>query len=490
MLRRHCAIAVRLSAVTTGLLTGWMSVAPPPAGAELAAPSVEATSPTPTPWYDLGTLGGAEANPIGLNNRGEIVGVSQSADGSSHGFRWRDGVMTDLAPGTGSAATAINDHGDIVGSIAIDDLHTHAALWRHGTLTDLGTLGGSSATATAINARGDVIGQSSLAGHDDDGQHVFWWHGGILTELPAQGNRAYANALNDHGDVVGGLVSPDGQDQGAALWRRGRLVRLEPTFGDPGTTVAIRVNNRGQVLGSLNVPGSGWHVFLLTGGVYADLGVGTAVDLNDRGEVVLIDYSVTPSRAVRWYRGTKTELPSLGNPDTSASDINNRGQIVGNLTPPAAPHENHAVAWTADNEVIDVGPLAGQVTRINEHGRIVGYVNTPSGNLHAVVSDLIAGHDAHLFVRPRAVRPGGNVLIGGQIPTSGPQACPVADQAVLTSTAALFPPDGFGPVAQRSGSGRFLIAYRVPSSTPRGTYQIGVRCSGGNVGVSTTLRVV
>ena len=37
---------------------------------------------------------------------------------------------------------------------------------------------------------------------------------------------------------------------------------------------------------------------------------------------------------------------------------------------------------------IDAGPLAGQVTRINEHGRMVGYVNVGAGSLHAVVSDL------------------------------------------------------------------------------------------------------
>jgi hypothetical protein len=97
---------------------------------------------------------------------------------------------------------------------------------------------------------------------------------------------------------------------------------------------------------------------------------------------------------------------------------------------------------------------------------------------------------ARLSVRPHRVHPGGQVLITGLIPTSGPQSCPAGDQAILTSSAALFPPDGIGPAVPRSSAGRFRLRYAVPTSTPPDTYTIGVRCGGGNVGVSATLRVV
>lgn len=99
------------------------------------------------------------------------------------------------------------------------------------------------------------------------------------------------------------------------------------------------------------------------------------------------------------------------------------------------------------------------------------------------------GGSARLSVRPHSVHPGGRVVIAGLIPTRGPQACPAADQAIATSTAALFPPDGFGPAASRSASGHFRITYQVPSSTPPGSYRLGARCGGGNVGVSATLQV-
>ncbi|HKT00729.1 MAG TPA: hypothetical protein VJT31_14460 [Rugosimonospora sp.] len=114
----------------------------------------------------------------------------------------------------------------------------------------------------------------------------------------------------------------------------------------------------------------------------------------------------------------------------------------------------------------------------------------PSGAFAATPSMAIAQAQARLSVRPQSVRPGGRILITGFIPTSGAQSCLAGDAAIPTSTAALFPPDGFGPPAPRSNTGRFEIRYVVPTSTPPGTYRIGVRCGGGNVGVSATLRVV
>jgi hypothetical protein len=123
-------------------------------------------------------------------------------------------------------------------------------------------------------------------------------------------------------------------------------------------------------------------------------------------------------------------------------------------------------------------------------GTVALSLATPPVAAAASPTAAIVQAQARLSVRPHKVHPGGHVLITGLIPTSGPQSCPAGDQAIPTSSAALFPPDGFGPAAPRSSSGRFRIRYAVPSSTPPGTYLIGVRCGGGNVGVSATLRVV
>jgi hypothetical protein len=54
---------------------------------------------------------------------------------------------------------------------------------------------------------------------------------------------------------------------------------------------------------------------------------------------------------------------------------------------------------------------------------------------------------------------------------------------------AVFPSAGFGPTVSRDASGAFLVRYTLPASTPPGTYSIGLRCGGGNVGVGAVLRV-
>jgi hypothetical protein len=89
-------------------------------------------------------------------------------------------------------------------------------------------------------------------------------------------------------------------------------------------------------------------------------------------------------------------------------------------------------------------------------------------------------------VTPSTVLEGGTVHISGKIPV---KKCPASDGATVTSTAALFPPDGFGPTATRDSQGAFAVDYTVPTSTPAGNYDVGLRCGGGNVGISATLKV-
>jgi hypothetical protein len=96
------------------------------------------------------------------------------------------------------------------------------------------------------------------------------------------------------------------------------------------------------------------------------------------------------------------------------------------------------------------------------------------------------GANASISVSPSTVPAGGTVHISGSIPV---KKCPASDSATVTSEAALFPPDGFGPSAARDANGRFALDYTVPASTPPGTYTVGLRCGGGNVGVGASLTV-
>jgi hypothetical protein len=101
----------------------------------------------------------------------------------------------------------------------------------------------------------------------------------------------------------------------------------------------------------------------------------------------------------------------------------------------------------------------------------------------------VAAAGSTISVSPSSVTAGGTVTVSGSIPTTGTGSCAASDGATLTSTEALFPQGGFGPTASRSSTGSFSVTYTVPASTPAGTYSIGMRCGGGNVGVTAALTV-
>jgi probable HAF family extracellular repeat protein len=81
---------------------------------------------------DLGTLGGPNSHALGINKRGQVVGVADAPE-RSEAFLWERGVMTglgSLAGVGGSQASDVNDRGEIVGSSPNAEGLSHAVIWR------------------------------------------------------------------------------------------------------------------------------------------------------------------------------------------------------------------------------------------------------------------------------------------------------------------------------------------------------------------------
>jgi probable HAF family extracellular repeat protein len=227
----------------------------------------------------------------------------------------------------------------------------------------------------------------------------------IIEPLPgAIQNSAYD--INDLGMVVGLSQYPD--DRGARLfvWNafQGSREIAMPQFD---SLLPARINNAGQIVGSVSSISGGrafvWDVMR----EYRDLGVlpgmtdSSASGINIRGQVVGTSSSLWGAEAFIWdeRRGMRGLGVLAGDTTTFADDINDRGEVVGMSYGPTAARP---FIWTArsgmralEDLVLDSDPLSGRVMfgavkRINDRGRIV-VIGTEDGEV--IRSYLLVPHE-------------------------------------------------------------------------------------------------
>jgi len=268
---------------------------------------------------DLGTLVGPAGFSFGslINGQGEVVGYSDSSDGSQHAVAWRNGAIADLGTlgGPNSFGFGINDRGQMTGGSQINNVIDpvvgiplfHPVLWDKGTIMDLGSgLDGLGAVAFNIDNRTQIVGR--FAAPDPNVvrvAHAFLWESGVMHDLgvPADKQDSEALSLNDRGLIVGdsgmGFVETYGPDR-ALLWR----------LGDSAGEASAPID-----LNTLIPPNSGYQLI-------------QAVDVNDRGEIVVVAFQFS----------TGNVHAALLTPQSSTSLANAAG---------ALPHVARSLSWNA-----------------------------------------------------------------------------------------------------------------------------------------------
>lgn len=150
----------------------------------------------------LGTLGGTTSNAMAINDKGWIVGGSQTAgNATTQAFVYRNGQMENLNWGGDYAtASAVNDRGHIVGwRYTGSSFAEHAILDDGVSVTDLGR----HSDARGINHLDQVVG--SWSGHGFIYTHGRMYDLNTLLEstTPTGWNIVIAYAINDSGVIVG-----------------------------------------------------------------------------------------------------------------------------------------------------------------------------------------------------------------------------------------------------------------------------------------------
>ncbi|MFQ5463688.1 MAG: DUF3466 family protein [Phycisphaerae bacterium] len=341
---------------------------------------------------DLGTLGGSTTFAFGINDSGQVVGLSAldaQPGGDSHAFLWDNGSMTDLGDfgGSNSSANAINNAGEVTGFAENAAGFQHAFLWQNGTLIDL------MAGNTTSHGSGWAINESTqVAGHI--GPVAFLWEQGVMTLLnPVCATPVRANGINEAGQVAGESGTCPTilwEDDGNPKTNDIRVLGFLP--GGLSRARAKAINDVGQVVGDANF---------------------APPDLEDYHAVLWANISWDVSGN---FTGDIIDLGALpGGQRSFALAINNHGQVVGSASSVGI-GASHAMIWDDVDGMRDLNdlipPEAGwslSLARdINDVGQIVGM-------------GLLGGQVRGYLLTPITVC--GDGLCEGDEPLSCPQDC-------------------------------------------------------------------
>ncbi len=294
-----------------------------------------------------------------VNDYGVVAGVAWTQFGSTSVYYWDAGGTPHNAgfpPGGAPATLGLNNSGTIV---------CNGYVSTNGTLTTLPELisNGGYNQFYDINDAGVVAGESVS---DPSTTHATIWDSAGIHDLTASSGALPISAaseallINDSSQVVGfyaGGINPE-----AFLWQNGKMTAI-------GDVNPVDMNNLGVVVGnvydSTNGPYSTAYIYQ-NGQLTNLLGLTnestSATGINDHGQIAISSVtwygstSYGPPKAYVWDDSTLTPLPDLGYGATTGG-INDNGWVVGMAYDSAG--TKYAVEWIPVPESSSILALLG-----------------------------------------------------------------------------------------------------------------------------------
>ena len=298
--------------------------------------------PRPAPRYivtDLGVLpGDTISSASGINNHGDIVGLSSKDYATAQIFLYHNGKMTSVGPFkfAGSNSPDIADGGQInqkqcIGSAAspsgyVQSLPHHAVFYSGSRKVDfIMPQGWMMANLSGMNGQGQVIGicwRQVLRSGPHWGPFVYDSKARKFSMLPLPPGclDAAVNGINDHGQMTGYTWRSGGYSGQAVLWNAGQPVFLQTVPGRDSSE-GFGVNNRGEVVGAAGSEPNAAAQLVNSHNIRLRL-------------LVPLFRRQWEDHAVLYKGGQAQDLNTLIPEDadwtlTEANSINDRGQIVG-----------------------------------------------------------------------------------------------------------------------------------------------------------------
>jgi probable HAF family extracellular repeat protein len=206
---------------------------------------------------DMGTFGGDVSEAKAINNNSVAAGLADTAEGVKHAFIWsKDKGLTDLGVhhGVSSAATDINDASQVCGTITMDTGRDHPFYWDAETgMVDIIGKDSMMGTAVSIDAKGCVFG-SAYVKEEKTTKAFIWEKDKGITYLNVSPNESRATAMNDNGWIIGSLKIKEPKQRYNYLARppHNKAISLN-TFTAEGDSIdPVDINNSGWIIGTLN----------------------------------------------------------------------------------------------------------------------------------------------------------------------------------------------------------------------------------------------